>query len=311
MPQGKNLENAPSKLLISVPPGHDTDVKNAVAVKIDPSIVVEINSHTKFIEDSVEFLRNKRVATRIACPSEIVYQSIVTGRQKRGWRNPDSIEVGNKAETGSTARRYANSIFAKEKGLRHSYRICPIEGGNMLTGTDFIIVGKDALYATMGVFSVDDTEAKALIGYDFGIAPEHVYPVEQPGEYHLDMSMLLLTDQVVLLKQETDCQKKALIDQTICDLRRYGFIVIVDLIFVGPTHNFLNGEFIVGADGKKVFLTNAPFVPNSELEETFRQTINDILAAHGFAPIQVEFIQDSLSLRDKAGLACRMKGIGV
>ena len=182
----------------------------------------------------------------------------------------------------------------------------------MLTGTDFIIVGKDALYATMGVFSVNDTEAKALIGYDFGIAPERVFPVEQPGEYHLDMSMLLLTDRVVLLGQSEDCQKQALIAQTMRDLQGYGFDVLIDPIFVGPTHNFLNGEFIKGDAGKIVFLTNAPAysVSESELATKFRTKINEILAQYEIGPIEVVFIQNSLDTLRKAGLACRMKGIG-
>lgn len=318
LPQGKNLENAPTELLISVPhdlsAGGDVNAGIEAAVKrvIDPSKVVTIQTGTRFIEDSVEFLKSNCVATRIEYPRDMIHNSILTGRTCRGWKKKDFIETGDAAAHGSTAKKYADCILAARPGARHSYRICPIEGGNMLAGSDFIIVGKDSLYATMGVFKVDESEAKALIAYDFGIAPERVFPVEQPGEYHLDMSMLLLTDRVVLLGQSEDCQKQALIAQTMRDLQGYGFDVLTDPIFVGPTHNFLNGEFIKGDAGKIVFLTNAPAysVSESELATKFRTKINEILAQYEIGPIEVVFIQNSLDTVRKAGLACRMKGIG-
>ena len=321
LPQGKNLENAPTKLLISVPNSTSEAGKVNAAIeailksKIDPSKVVAIRTGTRFIEDSVEFLKSNYIATRIEYPRGMICNSIMTGRACRGWKQPTAIEAGDAAEHGSAAKKYADRILAARPRAGHSYRICPIEGGNMLAGSDFIIVGKDSLYATMGVFKVDESEAKALIGYDFGIAPERVFPVEQPGEYHLDMSMLLLTDRVVLLGQSEDRQKKALIKQTMIDLQGYGFDVFMNPIFVGSTYNFLNGEFIEGDAGKIVFLTNAPVYPvNSayklELERGFTTEINGILEKYGMDPIEVVFIQNSLDIARKAGLACRMKGIG-
>ena len=78
-----------------------------------------------------------------------------------------------------------------------------IEGGNMLTGTrangdPYAIIGMDSvalsarlLEAELGR-AVDDRELRLMFAKDLGLEPEHVIYVEQPGEFHIDMSMSVM-----------------------------------------------------------------------------------------------------------------------
>ncbi len=85
-----------------------------------------------------------------------------------------------------------------------------LEGGNSLVGrradgTPFVLVGKDSLEASRLVLekdlgrSLSEPELRRLVADDFGVDPAQVIGVEQPGEFHLDMRMMLLPGGQVVL----------------------------------------------------------------------------------------------------------------
>lgn len=85
-----------------------------------------------------------------------------------------------------------------------------LEGGNSLVGRrangePYALIGKDSLEASRLVLEKDlgralsTTELTSLIADDFGVSPENVIPVEQPGDFHLDMRMMLLPGGHVVL----------------------------------------------------------------------------------------------------------------
>lgn len=96
-----------------------------------------------------------------------------------------------------------------------------VEGGNFLTGkkpdgTPFALVGKDSVAVTREVMReagrrlTSDRDAVDQIARDYGLKPGQVTAVEQPGEFHLDMSMALAgPGQVVLndARKVADIQK--------------------------------------------------------------------------------------------------------
>ncbi|MCL2576943.1 MAG: hypothetical protein FWE27_02685 [Defluviitaleaceae bacterium] len=232
-----------------------------------------------------------------------VANHILTGRKKR-WGGSVHIpeeEIGDSASNGEQAKIYANRLTDK-----HVYLRCPIEGGNMLTGSDFVIVGKDSLYATMGLYKVDEAKAKAMIGDDFGIAADKVYPVEQPGVYHLDLAMALVTGRNVLIK--TPPNENHISNTTINDLEKQGFTVTFDEgKAAGTDFNFINGEFVKAGD-KTYFLTNEPTTiseESNEKKEAFTKFIKDKFPAIS----DVVFIKEAYSPSAKAGLGCRVKGM--
>lgn len=93
-----------------------------------------------------------------------------------------------------------------------------VEGGNILRGqapdgSAYAVVGQDSVHATRGNLSrelgrpVTDAEARRAIGYDFGVDPSRVYPVEQPGDFHLDMAMTPTPSGAMLLNDSREAAR--------------------------------------------------------------------------------------------------------
>lgn len=91
--------------------------------------------------------------------------------------------------------------MAKEKPVRQNLGY--VEGGNMLPGTlpngdGYALVGKDSVAVTKAVLERDlgrevtDRETILALAKDLGMKPQNVHPVEQPGEFHIDMAMALI-----------------------------------------------------------------------------------------------------------------------
>lgn len=91
--------------------------------------------------------------------------------------------------------------LAKNKPVRQN--LSYIEGGNMLPGTlpngdGYALVGKDSVAVTKAVLERDlkrpvtERETILALAKDLGMKPQNVHPVEQPGEFHIDMAMALI-----------------------------------------------------------------------------------------------------------------------
>lgn len=86
-----------------------------------------------------------------------------------------------------------------------------VEGGNMLPGaradgTAYLLVGQDSLDLTGTMLTAQfgrpatDMEVRKTVAADYGVAPEQVFGVEQPGAFHLDMRMTAIAPGVVALQ---------------------------------------------------------------------------------------------------------------
>ncbi len=84
------------------------------------------------------------------------------------------------------------------------------EGGNSLvgrraSGEGYVVVGKDTLAVSRAQLEKDlgrvvtDAELTAYLAADYGVAPAGIVPVEQPGDFHVDMHMMLLPGGHVVL----------------------------------------------------------------------------------------------------------------
>jgi len=150
-------------------------------------------------------------------------QAIRVDREKRGYRAgiqeldyPEVVRAINRigisvAEDGKQAEKAALATVLERKLVHHQSHI---EGGNLLIGTDaggrlFALVGKDSVAATrahlagadkeLATASVDqqDDHVRKVIGQDLNLPAERVFFVEQPGQFHLDMGVLLLGNGIV------------------------------------------------------------------------------------------------------------------
>jgi hypothetical protein len=93
-----------------------------------------------------------------------------------------------------------------------------IEGGNLLAGMRangeaFALVGRDSLAVTRAALErdldrpVEDDELLAIVAKDLGVAPNEVHPVEQPGDFHLDMYMSVVGEGEVLLNDAREAAR--------------------------------------------------------------------------------------------------------
>ncbi|NNM43838.1 MAG: hypothetical protein HKM07_05800 [Chlamydiae bacterium] len=83
------------------------------------------------------------------------------------------------------------------------------EGGNMLIGEDqngpYAIIGMDSYAASKYLMEenlgrpLSDDEIKMAFAIDYGIPKDKIYFIEQPGDFHLDMSMSLAGGRKILL----------------------------------------------------------------------------------------------------------------
>jgi hypothetical protein len=92
------------------------------------------------------------------------------------------------------------------------------EGGNSLIGEKnskpYVIIGKDSYAVSKFLMEQDlqremtDDEIQMAFAIDYGVAKEDVYFVEQPGDFHLDMSMAIVGEKTVLLNDSAKAQEK-------------------------------------------------------------------------------------------------------
>ncbi len=104
-----------------------------------------------------------------------------------------------------SARRAERALAALAVGRGGELRTATtyLEGGNTLAGTlpsgqGYVVIGKDSLVASRALLEhelgrpVTLAELRSRVAEDCGVTPGCVFEVEQPGDFHLDMKMMLL-----------------------------------------------------------------------------------------------------------------------
>jgi hypothetical protein len=92
------------------------------------------------------------------------------------------------------------------------------EGGDILSGTGpdgkrYAIVGKDQVSLNQTLLSrslghpVTWADTVEQMAKDLGVAPDSLIPVEEPGDYHLDMAMQVVGNQTVVLNDAVEAAK--------------------------------------------------------------------------------------------------------
>lgn len=287
-----------------------------------------------------------------------IYVDGTVGTMLTFYNNEDVIRViteGQKSRLGEENPLYkvltasytcTQNVYLPEKHAGHYFMRSIIEGGNMLTGSDFALIGKDSLYVTCVQNGMTEEEARALIALETGYDADKLYFVEQPGTYHLDLNMLLLgkgengIERVLVNKEYKGVSLQCIHEE----LRGYGFEVIVDEAGVGGSvqgtvpavrdndavnvnsdhgsrstdlcwrYNFYNGEFVYGKDNKLYYVTNG-ITPGSNMSVNDIQGIQE--AFENFLKQYVPTVQKviyckkmtvALLNHTHGGVGCRFKG---
>jgi len=280
---------------------------------------------SKWAEDNVEYLESgMRVETRHFAGDPLEAAMRKGRRQRKVWgsqgANADVMSVREGVPLGMLVN--TPGLKGAKEGQVPRQRIrAYIEGGNMITGEDaagktVILVGRDAIDATAILYERPPDAIRAILAEDFGVPDDRVVPVEQPGTFHLDMGMLFVGGGVVIVndsKADLLVQKGAaspilstkiaLEDEAAKDLEGAG-LKVIRKSFSSASHNFFNGEFVLGNDGGIYYLTNGGggAAKQSEFKEFLRGCgVKDVF----FTPADVA----ASTLAEQGGVGCRAKGI--
>lgn len=182
--------------------------------------------HDSWVEDHGEFSQAGEVVIPAILPadSDDIEDWVIRGRRDRynvmaeqGQPRPraDYAMLGlvNRRQAQEEMVTSALASGASQVKMAVSY----VEGGNMLPGqradgSPFALVGKDSLAVTGRLLpkGADEAAARAQVAKDYGLQPEQVVAVEQPGDFHIDMAMSLAGPGQVMLndsRKVLDLQK--------------------------------------------------------------------------------------------------------
>ncbi|MBS0604864.1 MAG: hypothetical protein JSS60_07495 [Verrucomicrobia bacterium] len=180
-----------------------------------------------FSQDFVDFCRNGEIRIpRMAPPGEnIELASLLTeDRIKRSeqWREI-AANLGKSNLMHFLGTPIENNLSLKAIALASSLNTSPImnltynEGGNALIGKKgdqpYVIIGLDSYAASKTMMEHDlgrkMTHDEVLMAFaiDYGVRKENLYFVEQPGDFHLDMSMAIVGENTILLNDAVEAQR--------------------------------------------------------------------------------------------------------
>ena len=144
--------------------------------------------------------------------------ALYAGRVARGWETIETvkgIETDCPSRIHSLGASWANYYSLKATSLAQDLMVKPVmnltysEGGNTLSGMDgnipYLIIGEDTKSVSKYIIEQDlgrevsEEELRMAFAIDHGVSIENLYFVEQPGDFHLDMSMAIMGGKKVIL----------------------------------------------------------------------------------------------------------------
>ena len=175
-------------------------------------------------EDSGDFHTDGSIHVPEHLESEDPAKSLEIGRTMRGYylKAEDKKDTDGVAKVGTLVAhehaQYDKVSLGQASGTPVYQNCSHIEGGNILPGTTadgrpYALVGKDGVHATriligkrthQRTFDVTESEIKAAIANDYRISTDLIFFIEQAGDFHLDMSMMLLGPMQVIVN---DCKE--------------------------------------------------------------------------------------------------------
>jgi hypothetical protein len=138
----------------------------------------------------------------------LIEDAILSDRAKRLPGLPTDFEMHGRVELRRGQKNIAALGLAGNTKLRENFGY--LEGGNVLTGSKadgsgYALVGRDSVAVTRAALArdlgrpVSESEALLAISKDLGVEPGSVVPVEQPGDFHIDMYLSVVGDGEVIV----------------------------------------------------------------------------------------------------------------
>jgi hypothetical protein len=185
-----------------------------------------LDSLGAFPQDFVDFSRNGEIripTMRQSRSNSAIDFDLEADRVKRSPEWKDVFDrLGEKAILNTLGAPYNNNLSLKAIALASSLKTIPImnltysEGGNVLIGKKgdepYALIGKDSNVASKFLMEKDlgrevtHDEIMMAFAIDYGILKEDIHFIEQPGDFHLDMSMVIVGD-TILLNDSEEAQK--------------------------------------------------------------------------------------------------------
>jgi hypothetical protein len=138
-------------------------------------------------------------------------QALMAARQARF--EPEGLD-GDYLRQGAV-ELYGRNGQGGALGLVHGERVRQsksyVEGGNLLSGTradgsPYVLIGQDSFDLTRAKLTAElgktatEVEVRQALASDYGVLPDQVFGVEQPGAFHLDMRMTPIAPGVIALQ---------------------------------------------------------------------------------------------------------------
>ncbi|MFN8613836.1 MAG: hypothetical protein U0931_40255 [Vulcanimicrobiota bacterium] len=148
-----------------------------------------------WVEDYGEPLLQKGWVTPAIFEGDWIRTAIDEGRQQRFPKDVPS-DFGQLGQVHACQLQPTALGQAAALGGKAVQGMAYLEGGNTLTGTrpdgqPYALVGQDSLAVSKRLLDAkSDLQVREAVASDLGVPASAVFPVEQPGEFHLDMRMM-------------------------------------------------------------------------------------------------------------------------
>ena len=323
----------------------EAELSQSQFAQLDYRVTISETPVLKWAEDSVEFFDDGTALVPFDCELEPLIDAMTEGRRSR-WQGlvpPETLTQILEEDhlwipLGVNVKRaemIPQQLAAAEvRGQSAQSLPAYIEGGNMLVGEDaqgqtLVLIGKDAIDATANLKMITGDRLLDVLAETFKLeSAAQIIPVEQPGQFHIDMGILFLGKGFVIVNDCTEALQNAkemaelapctttetmaallelqyhLENQAAEDLQTAGLTIRRETLSNGVFFNFCNGEFVKSKDRKNYYVTNGA-APDQE--ERFRQLmVNEWQVVENVIFSPREFTHKSL--QERGGIGCRIKG---
>ncbi len=332
------------RVVASAAPGEAKKLPAGVQALVSPG------GHDAWTEDHGEFTTNGEVVIPALMAADTPLDDWMVGdRATRYWEMKPRPRADYATQGLINDRRSQEELITNglATGAKAKLAVSYVEGGNFMPGTradgtPFALVGRDSVAITRELMreqknddSITSEQALNQIARDYGLPEGSVIPVEQPGDFHIDMDMALVGPGKVLLndaRQVGELQKEwlnegcfsfgkgdavAKIDAQVQKVAIFEDLVEKDLKAAGLEVVRVAGNFPESAANGAMNFLNLRQGTNEEGkhfavalggEERAEQAFADTLLNEGYD--HVHFLNRDLTaetLKHKGGIKCRTK----
>jgi hypothetical protein len=179
----------------------------------------------EFNQDFVDFSKNGEVRIpRLKKTGEDInfQENLVEFRCQRSKEWKETLQDNEDSNPPLLGVPFCDDVPLKAIGLASALNAIPVmnltynEGGNTLMGErdsgPYVIIGLDSYDVSKSLMEKDlgremtDDEVRMAFAIDYGVLKENVYFVEQPGDFHLDMSLAVVGKNTILVNDATLAQ---------------------------------------------------------------------------------------------------------